>query len=124
MGGASLLCYLFLRHNNYSPPTFMRMMQMAAEAASPTPPTNRAGLPLTGPLQSTPSLPSSTVLSASPSPASSRLRNVVNVIRTPARFYMVNLLVGAAVLGAGTSVGQRLICGKIKQKQDKRASMK
>ena len=108
------------------------MMQMAAEAAStppppatPTPPTTPAGLPLTGPLQSSSTrLPSTTIVSpqAAP-PPSSLVSQVLKHIRVPARFYAVNLLVGAAVMGAGTSVGQRLLCGKAPQRTEKAASM-
>ena len=125
----SLFTYLFLRHNNYTPPTVTRLLQMAAEAAAPAPPTTAAGLPLTGPLQ-TSTLPANTIVSPSlaasslPSPSSSRLRQVLSVIRVPARFYAMNVLVGAAVLGAGTSAGQRLLCGRMEQKAEKRASMR
>ena len=161
VGGAGALCYLFVRHNNYTPPTFTRVVQLAVsigthssrsalltpaltsahrilsavylrqmQAGTPTPPTSAAGLPLTGPLlaSSSPpasrSLPPNTVV-APPRPAAapSRFRSMYNVVRVPARFYAINLLVGAAVMGAGTSVGQRLLCRSPSKPPIKQAKM-
>lgn len=114
--------YLVYRHNTYDPPTLTKLAQLATEASIPTPPTTPAGLPLTGPLQ-TSTLPPSTIVSpsayASSTAASSaasngygaRLRHAVNVIRTPARFYAINLFASAAVAGVGMSLGQRMLCG-------------
>ena len=120
--------YLVYRHNSYDPPTLTRLAQLATNAAAPAPPTTPAGLPLTGPLQTSSTLPPSTIVSpsaystASPSPfassvSTSRLRHAVNVIRVPARFYAINLIVSAAVAGVGMSVGQRLLCGASTVKQ-------
>ena len=124
VAGAGVVGYLVYRHNTYEPPSLTRLAQLATEAATPAPPTTAAGLPLTGPLQTSSTLPPSTIVSPSAyssttaSSASSgsfvpasRLRNAINVIRVPARFYAINLLASAAVAGVGMSVGQRLFCG-------------
>ena len=118
-----MIGFLVYRHNTYEPPTLTRLAQLATEAATPAPPTTPAGLPLTGPLQTSSNLPPSTIVSpsayssayssasATSSVPASRLRHAINVIRVPARFYAINLLVSAAVAGVGMSVGQRLLCG-------------
>jgi hypothetical protein len=58
-------------------------------------------------------LPPNTVVAPPRPVVPSRFQNMYNVVRVPVRFYAINLLVGAAVMGAGTSVGQRILCGRI-----------
>ena len=130
VAGAGVVGYLVYRHQTYDPPSLTRLAQLATEAAAPAPPTTPACLPLTGPLQASSTLPPSTIISpsaySSSAPAtvrSSRLRHAINVIRVPARFYVINLLASAAVAGVGMSVGQRLFCGRTaaKKSDDKQA---
>ena len=136
MAGAGVVGYLVYRHNTYDPPTLTRLAQLATEAAAPAPPTTPAGLPLTGPLQTSTTLPPSTIVSPSAYASSassavsassvptSRLRHAINVIRVPARFYAINLLVSAAVAGLGMSVGQRLLCGASQAKKADEKSLR
>lgn len=46
-----------------------------------------------------------------------RWRALIDHVRTPIRFYAVNLFAGAALLGIGTSAAQRLVCGKTLEKK-------
>jgi len=115
--------YLSYRHHRYSPPTFSQLIQQMNNSSSTTQ-TTSAGLPLNGPLQqitqnsssSSSQLPSNVIRSAGAPPSNTRLSSIYSAIRVPIRFYAVNMLMSAAILGAGTSVGQRIICGKKIQK--------
>jgi len=48
----------------------------------------------------------------------------MQTIGVPLRFYQRNLFVGAAILGTGTALSQRIICGKPIKKAQTAVSQK
>lgn len=107
VGLIGVASYIFYRHQHYHPPTLTQLTEKMLEEIKPIPPTTTAGLPLEGPLQSTGRFITNTASSTT-----ARLRHALNVVGPPLRFYQRNLFIGAAILGTGTAIGQRIICGK------------
>lgn len=114
-GGVGVAGYLGYRHYHFTPPTLTQLVAQINASVTNTGAgagTTAAGLPLNGPLQSTESLPFNVIRSVPQPQSANRLSLVYSAVRVPVRFYAVNMLMSAAVLGAGTSIGQRLICGR------------
>lgn len=109
VGGLGAGSYLTYRHHKYPPPSFSQVLVQMQNTATPTPPTNSAGLPLDGPLSK---LPPNVYRSAPQVVQPSRFSVAISAVNVPVKFYMGNMILGAAVFGVSSSIGQRLLCGK------------